>query len=365
MPATPPAVPDAPEAEAEPRRAPALAPAPRLGIGITYLANAAAAMRAAGELVDFFELSPDLLAREQGTGLNRRLTLQPALLAQALRDTAGRPIVVHGLGLSIGSAHGWDTGYLGLLDALHARRPFAWHSEHLGFLVVPTADGGELHTGIPLPLPFTEEALALLVPRAAALNRRYGVPFLLENLTYYLPDLPSDGGRDEVAFLNDLVERSGCGLLFDLYNFHCNARNLGFDALAALSRLRLDRVVQVHIAGGGSHDGFLMDVHSEEVPEPVWDLLAWLVPRAPNLAGISFEMLEEAALSPDAVRRQLERARAIWERTHPRAARAGHPSSTQHAYPAAQHEPPAERHEHRAERDSGPRAAQEAGHGAA
>lgn len=298
-------------------------PPPRLGVGITYLANATAAMRVAQELVDFFELSPDLLAREEGRGLGRRLIPQPELLERALRDTAGRPLVVHGLGLSIGSAHGWDTGYLELLDAVHARRPFVWHSDHLGFMVVRTPEGEELHTGIPLPMPFTEESLALLVPRGAALTQRYGVPFILENLTYYLPGLPSEGGRDEVAFLNDFVERSGCGLLFDLYNFHCNALNLGFDAREALSRLRLDRVVQVHVAGGGSHDGFLMDVHSTVVPEPVWELLEWLVPRAPHLAGVSFEMLEEAALSPEAVRQQLERARAIWERTHPRAGKEG------------------------------------------
>ncbi|MFL5347964.1 MAG: DUF692 family multinuclear iron-containing protein, partial [Hyalangium sp.] len=121
----------------------------------------------------------------------------------------------------------------------------------------------------------------------------------------------------EIAFLNELTERSGCGLLFDLYNFHCNARNLGFDALEALGRLRLDRVIQVHVAGGGTHDGFLMDVHSEIVPEPVWELLEWLVPRAPNLAGISYELLEETRLGPDEVGRQLERARAIWDK-HPR-----------------------------------------------
>lgn len=292
-------------------------PPPRLGVGITYLGNAAAAMRVAQELVDFFELNPDLLAREVGHGLSRRLIPQPALVERALRDTAGRPVVVHGLGLSIGSAHGWDTGYLALLDAVRERWSFAWHSEHLGFMVVPTPDGEELHTGIPLPLPFTEESLALLVPRGAALTQRYGVPFLLENLTYYLPDLPSEGGRDEIAFLNDFAGRSGCGLLFDLYNFHCNAVNLGFDAREALSRVRLDRIVQVHVAGGGSHDGFLMDVHSTVVPEPVWALLEWLVPRAPHLAGVSFEMLEEAALAPEVVRDQLERLRAVWQRTHP------------------------------------------------
>jgi uncharacterized protein (UPF0276 family) len=107
-----------------------------------------------------------------------------------------------------------------------------------------------LHVGVQLPLPFTEEALAVVAPRATALTARYGVPFLLENTTYYLPGLLTDGGRDEVAFLNDLTERSGCGLLLDLYNLHCNAVNFGFDAVEALSRLRLDRVVEIHVAGG-------------------------------------------------------------------------------------------------------------------
>src|SRR5262247_2000959 len=107
-------------------RAPDFVPPPRLGIGMTYLGNAAAAMSVARDLVDFFELNPDLLAREVGHGLARRLIPQPDLVERALRDTAGRPIVVHGLGLSIGSAHGWDTGYLELLDAVHAARPFVW-----------------------------------------------------------------------------------------------------------------------------------------------------------------------------------------------------------------------------------------------
>lgn len=293
-------------------------PPPVLGVGINYLPNAPEVMSAGQGLLDFFELSPDILCIEEGQGPSRRLVPQAAQVERTRRETAQLPLVVHGLGLSIGSFHGWNESYLRLLDTVWQWRPFVWHSEHLGFLSVETPEGGELVTGIPLPLPYTEESLELLVPRAAAMTRRYGVPFLVENLTHYLPGLPTDGGRDEVSFLNDLVARSGCGLLFDLYNFHCNATNHGFDALEALSRLRLDRVVQVHLAGGGSHDGFLMDVHDTAVPEPVWELLEWLVPRAPHLAGVSFEVLEEAKLAPHIVRQQLERARNVWDLHHPR-----------------------------------------------
>ena len=142
---------------------------------------------------------------------------------------------------------------------------------------------------MPLPVPFTNAALDLIAPRAEALVRRYDVPFLLENSVYYLPGLPADDGRDEVAFLNDLVERSGCGLLLDLFNFHANALHHGFDAWKALDRLRLDRVVEIHVAGGSSHDGFLLDSHSEVVPEAVWDLLEEVVPRA-TLGGHHFRV---------------------------------------------------------------------------
>lgn len=287
-------------------------PPARLGVGLTYQRGLRPTFAACADLIDFFEVSPDMLCREDQTA---GLRPDPRLFAEALECCAERPVVAHGLGLSIGSAAGWNEGYLAVLDEFHRLVPFAWHSEHLGFMTAAWPGGGPLHAGIPLPLPFTDEALELLAPRAALLGRRYGVPFLLENLTYYLPDLPADGGRDEVGFLNDLADRSGCGLLLDLYNFHCNAVNLGFDARAALERLNLNRVVEVHLAGGVAKDGFLLDVHSDIVPGPVWELFEWVAPRAPHLAGVVYELMEQAlpVVGIGGIRRQLERVREVWD----------------------------------------------------
>ena len=291
-------------------------PPRKLGVGFTYQQGLHRAIEASRDWIDFFEVSPDLFCHERISEGERFLDYHPTWLAEALRWTADRPVVIHGLSLSIGSASGWDENYLRILDRWRAQRPFVWHSEHLGFMLATYPDGRPMHTGVPLPLPFTEEALDLIVPRASALCERYGVPFLLENLTYYLPGLPADSGRDEVAFLNDLAERSGCGLLLDLYNLHCNAVNFGFDPLEALSRLRLDRVVEIHLAGGASHDGFVLDVHSDVVPEPVWELLEWVAPRTPNLAGIVYELLEQALpiVGVAGVCHQLERVRHVWEK---------------------------------------------------
>jgi uncharacterized protein (UPF0276 family) len=140
------------------------------------------------------------------------------------------------------------------------------------------------------------------------------VPFLLENSAYYFPDLPADPGWDEIVFLNRLVEQSSCGLLLDLFNLHCNSVNHSFDLIDALARLRLDRVVEVHVAGGRLHDGFLLDSHCAAVPEPVWSALEWLVPRAPNLGGVVYEVLDQAfsQVGYDTLREQMERLRATW-----------------------------------------------------
>lgn len=295
----------------------AFRPPPKLGIGVSYHPVLREALDASHDLIDFVEISPDILCYERVIAGQRQLDYHPTMLDEALRWIASRPMVVHGLGLSIGTVEGWNDGYLRILDRLYARQAFVWHSEHLGFLLTTSPAGQPLHAGVQLPLPFTEEALDVVVPRAVAVSERYSRPFLLENTTYYLPGLPADHDRDEIAFLNDLTTRSGCGLLLDLYNFHCNAVNFGFDALAALARLRLDRVVEIHLAGGVSRNGFLMDVHSNVVPDAVWTLLEWVVPRAPHLAGIIYELLEPALpiVGAAGIRQQLERARSIWEQT--------------------------------------------------
>jgi uncharacterized protein len=292
-----------------------LTPPMPLGVGFTWQPGLKAALGRGWEYLDFLEISPDVLCRESLAGGQRHLEFRSTLFSEALQSAIERPVVIHGLGLSIGSASGWNDDYLRLLDTFHVAQPFRWHSDHLAFLLTSAPNGEPLHTGIPLPLPFTEEALELLAPRARALCERYGVPFLLENLTYYLPGLPAENGRDEIAFLNDLTELSGCGLLLDLYNFHCNAVNFGFDALEALARLRMDSVIEIHLAGGATHEGFLTDIHTREVPEPVWKLLEWVAPRAHNLAGIVYEVMEQAIplLGPDVLTAQLERVRKIWD----------------------------------------------------
>jgi len=300
-----------------------LAQLPVLGVGINYQKSYAGFLSRHSHLVDFLEFNPDALCSWQEQAGHWQLRRNPVLFGNFLHIRQKLPVTVHGLSLSIGSASGWNDSYLPLLDEMQMEVKFPWHSEHLGFLDVRTPEGEYLHAGTQLPMPFTTEALELLVPRVRQIIARYQLPFLLENTTYYLPGMAAEG-MDEVDFLNALCEQSGpkCGLLLDLYNFYCNAVNFGFDPYQALEKLDMARVVEIHIAGGSQHKGFHLDVHSNHTPEPVWELLQWVLARAPNVKALVYELLEQAldAVTEKGVCQNLERARACWqesrEKTH-------------------------------------------------
>ncbi|HEX4726376.1 MAG TPA: DUF692 family protein, partial [Jatrophihabitans sp.] len=92
--------------------------------------------------------------------------------------------------------------------------------------------------------------------------------------------------------------------------------NHDLDATDLLRRIPLDRVIEVHVAGGEELAGLLLDSHSAAVPEPVWSMLRTARAGASNLAGVTVEVLDVYADSLGAVgiAEQLRIAREIWDR---------------------------------------------------
>jgi len=293
-----------------------------LGIGFPYIAQLPPDLYRSS-LMSFVEVTPETICRQRAADRDVAIEIVPDQLDQARQTCADLPIVVHGVELSIGSAQGWNPAYIDMLDTFQALWPFVWHSEHLGFQTIPGDNGTTLEVGVPLPVPPTKEAADLIAQRAAEICRRYKVPFLLENPAYYIADLPSDPEiGDDIGLISAIMRQSGCFLLLDLHNVHCNALNHGIDPFATIDRAPLDRVVEIHVAGGASRDGFWMDGHNGPVPGRVWDLLEYTLARAPNVAGVVFEMLDEFAvrLGVDAIANELQHAATIWNRCRRRAA---------------------------------------------
>jgi len=194
-------------------------------------------------------------------------------------------LIPHGLNLSLGSADGLDSAYLEKFAELVKRLSPPWWSEHIAF----TRAGG-VEIGHLTPLPFTREAVRTLQQNIAHVRRAISAPLILENITTMV-SLPG-AEMTEAEFVAEVLKQTDCGLLLDVTNLHTNAVNHGYDAMQFLDQIPLERVVQLHFAGGHQHQGLLIDSHSKPAPPEVWRLLECVLQRAP-VRGIILERDED------------------------------------------------------------------------
>ena len=253
---------------------PARNAATRPRLGLTYEGRQPELLERSLPLVDYLEITPDSIALADGG----RARLDPAVLAE-LENAAGTvDLVVHGVGLSIGSASGYSEQYLDLVEQFLERFDVAWHSEHLGYVQV---DGTSL--GTMLAMPKTHDVLDLLVGRIEQIQARFPLPFLIENIVHLIPDYPGD--YSEAGFLNELVARTGCGLLLDVYNLEVDAKNNGFDIDGFLAEVDLGAVGELHLAGGVELGGLQVDVHSRATAPSTLALAHDVVASTPSSAA--------------------------------------------------------------------------------
>lgn len=290
--------------------------APRLGVGLLYQEELRPFIAARKSEFDFLEVIPDLFWTDLGPDQSPRYIENRQAMENLRQLQAEVPIVLHSIGLSIGSAHRFDREHVSQIARWYERIKFPWHSDHLAFITAEHG-AGEVNVGVTLPLPYDEESLDLLVPRASEIGSRIPRPFLLENNVYFFKY--SHQNLTEATFLNQLCERSGCYLLLDLHNLYTNSRNHAADSYAFLEELNLAKVVEIHIAGGMEYDGFYQDAHSGISPEGVWELLDWVLPRCPNLGGVVFELLGSwyVDVGEDRLIAQLSRMKDMWQRHQP------------------------------------------------
>ena len=255
----------------------------RIGMGSSYEAADPAFVDTILPHVDFVEVIPDTLAVRQGG----RARIPAATLRELATIARHARVIVHGVGLSIGSADAWNEDYFALLDQVLEAVPVAWHSEHLAFSHI---DGQ--FVGTMLALPRTQQTLDLVCERVRRIRERYALPFLLENTVNLLPDPPAP--ISEAGFLNRLARDSGCELLLDLYNLECNAHNQGWSMADAIAELDLDRVREIHLACGIEHEGLMLDIHSRRTRASTRAWLDQVLEQTPRLEAVIYELMPEA-----------------------------------------------------------------------
>jgi len=180
------------------------------------------------------------------------------------------PIALHGVGLSLGSAEGLDAAHIERIRQVAARVEPALMSEHIAWSVVDGAYLADL-----LPLPMTEESLAVVCRHVDQVQSIMKRRILVENPSTYLRFRHST--IPEWEFMAAAAERTGCGILCDVNNIYVSAHNHGWDASTYLGALPPAAIGEIHLAGHSVRplaDGgtLRIDDHGSRVIDDVWAL---------------------------------------------------------------------------------------------
>ena len=266
-----------------------------LGVGIIALGSLDHLWPGVADLVDVVEVEPQTLWLS-GLGDGRYIPAEP--LGWLRR--CGRPLLAHGVGFPVGGTQAPDRdGVRAAARSAHDLDAVHW-SEHLAFNAV-----GDAYAGFLLPPVQTTAAVAASVGHIRTYQELYDRPFLVETPTNYLRPVPGD--LDDGAYVAAIAEQAGCGILLDLHNIWTNERNGRQPVADYLAQLPLDRVWEVHLAGGFETGGFYLDAHVGAIDPELLELAAQVVPTLPAVRAVIYEAVPAslAAQGVDGLRRVL------------------------------------------------------------
>ena len=184
------------------------------------------------------------------------------------------PLCLHAVGLSLGSVGPPDACHLQQLHELVRRFEPDLVSDHLSWSAVQGTHLPDL-----LPLPYTEEALQVVIRNVHRVQDVLKRQLLLENPSRYVDSTAA--GFCEAEFLAQVVLQTGCGILFDINNLYVSAFNRGVDPAGELdtflNTLPPESFREIHLAGHSLVElengrALRLDDHGSHVCPDVWSL---------------------------------------------------------------------------------------------
>jgi uncharacterized protein (UPF0276 family) len=256
--------------------------APRLGVGMVFAASLERFLRRRPDALDVLVLEPQTLwlADDAFKGPFFEFSAGIELFAAL----PGRKLV-HSVGVPLGGTRAPDPAQLSMLARTSQRVDSPWVSEHLSIAGTPHRAAGFM-----LPPLQTEEGVELAARNIRAFQQAMGRPVAVETGVAYFKRKPFELPDGE--FLARVVEAADCGIVLDLHNLYCNERNGRIVLDDFLCSVPLDRVWEVHLAGGVEAKGYWLDAHSGPMPAELGPRAAEVLRALPNLGALTFEIYD-------------------------------------------------------------------------
>jgi uncharacterized protein len=253
---------------------------PRLGLGVSteYGASSATSLdvhqlrRDHPEWAGFLELGV-----EQSKGLDDSAQRWVA---------AGWPTTYHFLDINLDDHEDFDDMWLtSLSTSLAAVRP-AWLCGDAGMWHFGVRDR---HHMLLLPPILERDAADDMARGVARLREATGFEVLPENP----PGAAFIGDLHILEFFAHVCSQADSGMLLDAAHLAMFQRSRGLAPTTGLDAFPMERIVEVHVAGGTVRDidglRIVEDSHSTEVLDDTWTIVDHLLCRCPHLKAVVFE----------------------------------------------------------------------------
>lgn len=221
------------------------------------------------------------------------------------------PKLMHGIGQPLGGAVPDPVEHRVLLRSTADQLDAVWVSEHLSFNRA-SPRGATAEAGFLLPPLQSPSTVSVAARNVIEYGEALGRPVAFETGVNYLRPQPAEMPDGE--FWRAVSEGADSGILLDLHNLWCNELNGRQRVLDVIDQLPLDRVWEIHLAGGMPLSGYWLDAHSDRIPDPLVELAAGVIPRLPNVGALMYELLPEhfAALGIGGVEEQVAQLATLW-----------------------------------------------------
>lgn len=165
----------------------------------------------------------------------------------------------------------------------------AWFAQDCAYCFWQDGYGYSSQFGYFIPPILNPASLALAIQRVREVQAASNVTVAIEPppVSFVLGTMPV------LDFFSQLANASDCAILLDMGHLLSYQMATGQSITQQLPYLPVERVIEIHIAGGRIKDAeqgpIYIDAHESEVLDEVWQLLAQLLPLLPNVKAVCYE----------------------------------------------------------------------------
>lgn len=202
---------------------------------------------------------------------------------------AGAPVLYHPSFINFCGSFANDSAWLQTAAQHISHVKSAWFAQDCAYCFWQSGASYSTQLGYFLPPILNEASLQLAIERVQEVQAFMPVPVAIEPppMSFVVGTMPL------MQFFGRLATQTNCAILLDMGHLVSYELASGTKILAQWHNFPVERVIEVHIAGGRikhtEQGDIYVDAHECAIVEQTWTMLKELLPKLPNLKAVCYE----------------------------------------------------------------------------